>query len=227
LAVALVGCGSAPRVARYRFTVEVDDNGGIVSGSSVQEEHCTFNDGFFKQIGNALNCGVKGEAVVVDLGAKGQLFVLLTQDKTRPRASGNARGIFEAAHFDLFVNRSMTAAVFDRVAAYKEPVTARAVNMHLMVRFLNVDDPRSAKPVDPELRTGRETGEGDRPDDERRPDDRDRKEVALADRPTYSSRHCALPGRQDQRCNDPSSSRTVIRRFLEFHGMSRSGETFN
>jgi hypothetical protein len=150
LAVALVGCGSAPRVARYRFTVEVDDNGGIVSGSSVQEEHCTFNDGFFKQIGNALNCGVKGEAVVVDLGAKGQLFVLLTQDKTRPRASGNARGIFEAAHFDLFVNRSMTAAVFDRVAAYKEPVTARAVNMHLMVRFLNVDDPRSAKPVDPE-----------------------------------------------------------------------------
>jgi hypothetical protein len=150
LALALAGCGSAPRVARYRFTVEVDDNGRSVSGSSVQEEHCTFNDGFFKGMGNALNCGVKGEAVVVDLGAKGQLFVLLTHDKTRPRVSGNAWGVFEAAHFDLFVNGSMTAAVFDRIAADKEPVTARAVNMPLMVRFVNLDDPRSAKRVDPE-----------------------------------------------------------------------------
>jgi hypothetical protein len=73
LALALAGCGSAPRVARYRFTVEVDDNGRSVTGSSVQEEHCTFNDGFFKGIGNALDCGVKGESVVVDLGAKATL----------------------------------------------------------------------------------------------------------------------------------------------------------
>jgi hypothetical protein len=44
----------------------------------------------------------------------------------------------------------MTAAVFDRIAVDKEPVTARAVDMPLMARFVSVDDPRSAKRVDPE-----------------------------------------------------------------------------
>ncbi|MGA2491659.1 MAG: hypothetical protein ABSF67_01780 [Roseiarcus sp.] len=80
LALAVAGCGSWPRAARYRFTVEVEDNGRMVSGSAVQEEDCVFNDGVIR-MGAALNCGVKGEAVVVDLGDKGLLFVLLTNDQ--------------------------------------------------------------------------------------------------------------------------------------------------
>jgi hypothetical protein len=46
-------------MAHYRFTVEVEDNGRMASGSAVQEEDCVFNDGLLK-MGNALNCGVKG-----------------------------------------------------------------------------------------------------------------------------------------------------------------------
>lgn len=79
-AIALAGCNGTAEAVRYRLTVEVDDNGAIRTGAAVQEENCTFNDGAFKGMGNALNCGIKGEAVVIDLGEKGALFVLLIRD---------------------------------------------------------------------------------------------------------------------------------------------------
>ena len=148
-ALTLPGCGSWPRAARYRFTVEVEDNGRIVSGSAVQEEDCIFNDGVIR-MGAALNCGVKGEAVVVDLGDKGLLFVLLTNDPGRPRVSDSPWSLFEYAHRNLFDPVGLTAAAFDRIAASRETATFDAAHTPMMVRFRSINDPRSLELVDPE-----------------------------------------------------------------------------
>ena len=149
LAFALSGCGSSPRMARYRFTVEVEDNGRMVSGSAVQEEHCVFHDGLIR-MGNALSCGVKGEAVVVDLGDKGQLFVLLTRDPGRPRLSDSPWGLVEYMHRNLFDPVGLTAAAFDRIASSRETVTLDALHTPMMVRFRDINDPTSVELVDPQ-----------------------------------------------------------------------------
>jgi hypothetical protein len=149
LALTVCGCGSSPRAARYRFIVEVEDNGRTASGSAVQEEDCVFNDGLLR-MGNALNCGVKGEAVVVDLGEKGLLFVLLTRDPSRRRTSDSPWGLFEYANRNLFDPVGVTAAAFDRMASNRATVTLDALHMPMMVRFRDVNDPTSAELVDPE-----------------------------------------------------------------------------
>jgi hypothetical protein len=150
LALALAGCGSAPRVARYRFTVEVDDNGRIVSGSSVQEEDCIFNDGLFKGMGNAVNCGVRGEAVVVDLGSKGQLFVSLIMDEARPHISVLPLDLLLFAHRDQHNSSISQVANFDRLISSRDAATFSVANMPLMVHFASVDDPTSVERIDPE-----------------------------------------------------------------------------
>ena len=148
LALTVANCGSAPRMARFRFTVEVEDNGRIVSGSAVQEEDCVFSDGLIR-MGNALNCGVKGEAVVVDLGVKGVLFVLLTGDPSRRRTSDSTWGLFEYMHRNLFDPVGVTAAAFDRIAASRETVTLDAIHTPMMVRFRDISDSTSVEFVDP------------------------------------------------------------------------------
>jgi hypothetical protein len=145
LSFALAGCGSAPRIARYRFTVHVDDNGRTVTGSAVQEEHCTFNDGITKGLGNALNCGELGEAVIVDLGEKGLLFVLMSLDKTRK--SEIPFGFFEDA---FSPHESFTAETFDRITAQRNPIDAAIKRLPMLVRFRDVNDPKSVELVNPE-----------------------------------------------------------------------------
>jgi hypothetical protein len=148
VAVAVASCGSAPRMARYNFTVEVEDNGRIARGSAIQEEHCVFSDGLIR-MGNALNCGVKGEAVVVDLGEKGRLFVLLTGDPNRRRTSDSPWGLLEYMHRNLFDPVGLTAAAFDRIAASRETVTLDAIHTPMMVRFRDINDPTTVELVDP------------------------------------------------------------------------------
>jgi hypothetical protein len=150
LVLAAGGCGSWPRMARVRFTVEIDDNGRPVSGSAVQEVDCAFNDGLIRMGAAALSCGVKGEALVVDLGAKGLLFVLLTADPGRRHLSGSPWGIFEYANRDLYDPVGLTAAAFDRIASQRTAVAVDAAHTPMMVRFRDVNDPTTIELVDPE-----------------------------------------------------------------------------
>lgn len=148
LLAGLCGCNSPPRAARYRFVVEIDDNGRIARGSSVQEERCAFHDGYIR-MGNAFDCGERGEAVVVDLGAKGLLFVLLNPDPSRPRVSGSPWGLLEEAHQKLYDPGGLSAAAFDRMAASRDIASFAAEQMPMMVRFRDVGDPKSVELVDP------------------------------------------------------------------------------
>lgn len=151
LALSVAGCASWPRSARYRFTVEVEDNGRIVSGSAVQEERCAFNDGLIRMEEAGYWCGVKGEAVVVDLGEKGLLFVLLTADPGRPRVSYPPFELFGHAHHNQSDQEGLTPVkAFDLVAASRDTVTLDAVHTPMMVRFRDIDDPKSVELVDPE-----------------------------------------------------------------------------
>jgi hypothetical protein len=127
-------------MAHYRFTVEVEDNGRMASGSAVQEEDCVFNDGLLK-MGNALNCGVKGGAVAVDLGERGLLFVLLTRDPGRQRTSDSPWGLFEYANRNLFEPVGETAAALDRIAANRETVTLDALHTPMMVSLSRCQRP--------------------------------------------------------------------------------------
>jgi hypothetical protein len=143
LALTLAGCNSWPRSLHYRFTVEVENDGKLVSGSAVQEEYCTFNDGLLKGLGNDFNCGVRGEAVVVDLGSKGLLFVLMIKDLKRKSAP--PYGLFE----DAIRSTTFTAKVFDKIAALRGPISTPPATLPQLVRFHDLNNPRDMESVDP------------------------------------------------------------------------------
>jgi hypothetical protein len=145
--LALAGCNGTAEAVRYRLTIEVDDNGVPRTGAAVQEEHCTFNDGIFKGMGNALNCGVKGEAVVVDLGEKGALFVLLIRDTAR-RQSGGGFGALEGGHRDLLDPVGLTAEAMRRIGAVRGANEVPVDSLPLLVRFRDPNDPRTVARVD-------------------------------------------------------------------------------
>ena len=79
---------------RYRLTLFVDDNGQTITGSAVYE---TVWGGVAESICRyTFLCGgvrwhptVRGEALAVDLGARGVLFSLLTIDAVRIGARGS------------------------------------------------------------------------------------------------------------------------------------------
>src|SRR4051794_37743626 len=77
----LSGCGGANSI-RYRLTLEVETPEGTKTGSGVIEHMARHNDGFFRDLGAGagLAVGTRGEAVIVDLGARGLLLCLLTRD---------------------------------------------------------------------------------------------------------------------------------------------------
>jgi hypothetical protein len=143
----LAGCNSPDRVVRYRFTVEVEDNGALRTGEAVQEKGCAFNDGIFKGLGNALNCSVKGEAVVIDLGDKGALFVLLTRDNTN-RESIEPFLALVKARSDL-VDRDLTSESMGRLTKARGASEFPLDCLPLLARFRNPSDPKTVERVDP------------------------------------------------------------------------------
>ena len=146
--LALVGCNSPPRVVRYRLTIEIEDSGIIRTGSVVQEEHCTFNDGLLKGLGSEVDCGQKGEALVVDLGEKGPLFAVLTRDEANP-ASLEPFGLLVDARRDLLDKTGLTSSAMARIAKVDGLADADVNRIPLLVRFRDLNDPKTVERVDP------------------------------------------------------------------------------
>lgn len=67
-----------PFTWRYKITVEVDTPEGIRSGSAVREVSVLRQPQISPHVHTSVN--VRGEAVVIDLGAKGKLFALIDWD---------------------------------------------------------------------------------------------------------------------------------------------------
>lgn len=146
--LALVGCNSPPRVVRYRLTIEIEDSGVIRTGSVVQEEHCTFNDGLLKGLGSAVDCGAKGEALVVDLGEKGLLFAVLKRDEANP-ASLEPFGLLVDARRDILDKIGLTSSAMARIAKASGSTEIGLNKLPLLVRFRDLNDPKTVERIDP------------------------------------------------------------------------------
>ena len=145
---ALVGCGGHHFSYRYRLTIRVETPEGVRTGSGVLECRAFDTEGQFPQLdrrrGGAM---VAGEAVVVDLGSRGLLFVLL---------SGGRRPYVD----ELSANAVVRAGLVRRGPELYTDFAKEVTNVHgevavlpselpTLVRFRDIADPSSVEFVDP------------------------------------------------------------------------------
>jgi hypothetical protein len=157
-ALALGGCGSPGKASyRFRMTVEVETPQGIKSGSSVMEVRLARGMAIGDQSG--VSSGVFGEAVVVDL-PDGPLFVLLQMpDAGAPlqdvvphallgrRSSGPDEVMADTAKLGSAWFSSYKAEL---PRTRDNGSQASNNNWPMMVRFGDLNDPKSVEKVDPE-----------------------------------------------------------------------------
>lgn len=142
---------------RYRLTVEVDTPEGVKRGSSVIEVDLGRTGAKSLPVGNVLKWDIHGEAVVVDLGARGTMFALLESPDSRdwafwnmfsllpPRDSGSSKdGQVEQIERMLAITGRRQLPRWDVAGGQ------RFDNYPLLVRFANLDDPKSVQRIDPD-----------------------------------------------------------------------------
>jgi hypothetical protein len=124
---------------RYRLTVTVETPEGIREGSAVREAWASSSSIRIGLPESTSTTNIRGEAVVVDLGKRGMLFALIDWDSYR----------------EVSETFPYTAAkgIPDRIRHFKnlEPGQSASLvreNWPRMVTFVDLDDPKSAKPVD-------------------------------------------------------------------------------
>lgn len=149
--------GMSPVDLRYRVDISVDVNGKEYSGSGVIEDRA-YCQKMLSGLANGVECNqhVIGEAVPVDLGARGLLFLTLTGTQYIPRdASGHdveyavdawqiLTPIFKQAGFG-FRNRE----AFRAVAAGSASVQLPFDGLPMLVRFDDLSNPLTVHRVDP------------------------------------------------------------------------------
>jgi hypothetical protein len=156
----LSGCSEKAQV-NYRITVEVDDNGVTRTGTgvwSVEMQSGGFPDKFTSRF--------RGEAIPVDLGEKGTLFVLIAgrSENGSPEAPGglgiygrhlfgdvarrnrgepqkNVDPLSETREFSQIVGKSALLDCSDPPTEY--------TSCPFMVRFRDIRDPKTVEAVDP------------------------------------------------------------------------------
>jgi hypothetical protein len=140
---------------RYRLTIEAEVDGQPKTGSSVIEVTWRKQP----RIGESpsLIYGSRGEAVVVDLGARGALFALLRAGddiRSAPetiilRAFDYPGGIFQGPPDEALRH-------FDRLSGKRE---LSLTSLPMLVRFRDLNDPKTVEQVDP-LNIARNFGAG-------------------------------------------------------------------
>lgn len=167
VALALPGCGVAGERLpdyRYRLTVELETPEGLQTGSSVIAVSTAVAGRNSIATPGAVSHRVKGEAVAVDLGARGTLFALLRSEGNSDWASNvvfrfapavrrtlDADGKFDsAAYFE-----AQFAAMLKRREPIELPRTFPDIGQlkdqparPMLVRFADITDPRTVEKVD-------------------------------------------------------------------------------
>jgi hypothetical protein len=159
-----MGGGKIYPTYRYRLTVEVDTPEGLKTGSSVIEVATSKGSKFAIPSPGALSYKVRGEAVTVDLGARGLMFALLRSDES----SDWAAGAFEAMAPETTIEERMKSddAYGDSRAAalalqgpqvvprWREPYRSATKQPRsgypMLVRFADIADPKTVAKVDPD-----------------------------------------------------------------------------
>lgn len=135
-------------VIRYRLTLIAEVDGREVSGSGVVETRWT-SEGFLTELtGRPWDVSLRGEAVVVDLGARGTLFALLRRDRERQGSHPDPEHMVSRTFADASVG-SMTSSLLRKTASSRAPVALELRRLPLLVRFRDIADPKSVERVDP------------------------------------------------------------------------------
>jgi hypothetical protein len=129
VALSVSACGRT-HVENVKLTVNVDDDGAPVSASGVFKFICSKTDNRLGEWGLG-GCFVKGEAIPIDLGARGVAFLVMTGGQDR-QWGGMVKDVFSA-------RPDPTAQSWD------------LQNDHLprFVAFHSLSDSRTVFPVDP------------------------------------------------------------------------------
>ena len=129
---------------RYRLTIEVEADGKSHFGSGIIQSSLTRKATWIPQTGGTYS-GIRGEAIVVDLGERGMLFALLRSATSSDYASRIVLDAFPAAP-------GIIRASSENMRRYSDG--ALTTELHhsqypRFVRFRDIDDPMSVEAVDP------------------------------------------------------------------------------
>jgi hypothetical protein len=117
--------------------------------SAVHQVSLTYHNGVLSRIAaGGFNTSFTGEAIAVDLGARGVLFVLLRPDSLR-NDSGPAWGT-AIWSYPEHLKGVYLPATLDAINRHTGPADVPFNLLPLLVRFRDLSDPRSVERVDPE-----------------------------------------------------------------------------
>lgn len=140
---------------RYRLTLDAEVDGGPKTGSGVIEVTYSKQTRFAGQ--PPLIIGVRGEAVVLDLGSRGAIFALLKAGNDS--RSGPETIVFRAFNFP---NGVIPDPVDDGLIKLQQLSGKREIalsSLPMLVRFRDINDQMSVEKVDP-LDVGTRFGPG-------------------------------------------------------------------
>lgn len=142
-----IGSNSAPRSFRFRTTYYVETPSGVKAGSTVQEIGTIYFDGAMKGFdGFDRSFFGSGEPLIINLGTYGKLFVLL---------KGPIDSFFkihDATLKDIGIDPDSPQAMdyYARLKGVTEiPLSSRGTHLPKMVRFRDINDPKTIELVDP------------------------------------------------------------------------------
>lgn len=145
--LALAGCKGQTASYRFRMTVNVQTPAGLKSGASVYEVS-SYKVVRLTSEEKSGGGGLRGEAVIVDL-PEGPLFVLLKSNKAGNGLGANATLALlpqtQRGNIDAYVAAVQTLGSGGRYTA-----ELPREDWPIMVRFRNINDPKSIERVDPE-----------------------------------------------------------------------------
>lgn len=127
---------------RYRLTLVADDNGKIVTGSSVIEASYWKVPQFMLSHAE-YGSSARGEAVVVDFGEKGVLFAFLKGNDMHSDADWIVRTAFGIER------QSPPDEELRKLRALRGSAELKFEALPLFVRFRDVNDPKTVERVDP------------------------------------------------------------------------------
>jgi hypothetical protein len=133
---------------RYRLTFEVETPEGVKTGSAVREVKAATGMRFGDASGTTMR--VTGEAVTVDLGARGLLFAVLSRGES---VDDGGYIVFRSFPYPGSPNGPLMGVGTREGIAYYERLEARAdvpfETLPTLVRFNDIANPRTVELVDP------------------------------------------------------------------------------
>jgi hypothetical protein len=149
----LAGCSEPDRDINGRLILEVETPEGTKVGSSVVAYRFHLNSTFERMSGSTwYERMLRGEATVVDLGARGLLFALLRNDLDRPDSIKGPsplwfRDAYKARGYD---DGERILEMMDAIKRDKPRMELPPSRAPFLVRFRDIDDPATVEKVDPE-----------------------------------------------------------------------------